>query len=361
MSTARDRVRRHAAASFAWLAASCVGPIIGLLCTSAQADAFPQDFMHGASPAARSIANFGWLILIVFCVAAVVMWVLLSWLVFRRRGSFDEHDHVATDTGKGWIIYGGLAVPGAVLLVLFIMMFGVLGSASTHSSADMKGGAAPPEIRIVGQQWWFEAQYLGRQPYLNVTAPNEIHIPVGRAVRIELETRDVIHSFWIPRLQGKVDLVPGTVNHVALRAERAGLYHGECAEFCGPEHAKMRLLVVAEPEPVYQQWLARQRQAAPELPPTDAARRGQQVFMTAACPLCHTVRGTAARGSVGPDLTHVGSRLRIAGGALENDTANLTAWVTDAQSLKPGAHMPTLRQMSGQDLGALVSYLQSLR
>lgn len=343
-----------------WMrAAAALGAAL-LPLAMASAATRPQNFMDAASRDAQAIADFGWVVLIAFCLATAVMWALLSWLVFRRRGNFDEHAHVATEGGKRWIVIGGLAIPGAVLLVLFVMMFGVMGAASTRSQkAGMTAG--PPEIRIVGQQWWFDAEYLGDQPYLSVHSPTEIHIPVGRPVNVELITRDVIHSFWIPRLQGKVDLVPGTVNHVSLRADRAGVYHGQCAEFCGVEHAKMRLVVVAEPEAQYQQWLRRQRQPAVSPASSAAAQQGEQVFMTAACPLCHTVRGTLAQGQAGPDLTHVGARPRIAGGAFENDTANLSAWVTDAQSLKPGAHMPTLKQMRGEELRALVAYLQSLQ
>jgi cytochrome c oxidase subunit 2 len=190
--------------------------------------------------------------------------------------------------------------------------------------------------------------------------PTELHIPVGKPVDIELETRDVIHSFWIPKLQGKVDLVPGRVNRVRIMADEPGVYRGECAEFCGVQHAHMRIEIVADQPAFYEAWLAAQR--APAREPSDTQLgHGRDVFLSSACALCHTIRGTDAHGLVGPDLTHVGGRARIAGGSLENNTANLEAWIVDAQSLKPGAQMPSLRQLPGADLRALVAYLQSLR
>jgi cytochrome c oxidase subunit 2 len=216
------------------------------------------------------------------------------------------------------------------------------------------------DIRVTGEQWWFNAEYLFARPDLDVPAPTEIHIPVGRPIDVELVTRDVIHSFWVPRLQGKVDLIPGETNRIRLQADTAGVYEGECAEFCGVQHAHMRLQIVAQDPAEYAKWLDHQREAASPSDDPDAVRGGE-VFQAAACPLCHTVRGTLAYGQVGPDLTHVGSRKRIAGGMLDNNTANLAAWIVDAQSIKPGARMPTLRQLSGADLRALVTYLQSLR
>jgi len=318
----------------------------------------PQGFMHGASQDARSIAQFGAVVLVIFSVGAAVMWALLAWIVSRRRGSFAEHAHVATDDGKRWVVIGGLAIPTVVFFALFGLMFGSMGASSMHPGNQ---ASRLPDIRLTGRQWWFDAEYLVGQPQGNVHVPTEIHIPVSRTVEIELVSRDVIHSFWVPRLQGKVDLVPGTTNRVTLRADRPGVYDGECAEFCGVQHAQMRLVVVAQPEAEFRKWLATQRESATVAEAGAATRHGEEVFMNSACPLCHTVRGTNARGQFGPDLTHVGARRRIAGGAFLNDTANLAAWITDAQSMKPGSQMPTLRQLQGDDLRAVVAYLQGLQ
>jgi cytochrome c oxidase subunit 2 len=217
-----------------------------------------------------------------------------------------------------------------------------------------------PDIRVIGRQWWWDAIYEMGEVNDRVHVATELHIPVGRPVEIALETRDVIHSFWVPKLHGKVDLVPGQVNHIRIQADRAGVYRGQCAEFCGMQHANMVILIVAEPMDDFEAWLAHQRKpAAP--PDSEAARRGRMLFEQRACVTCHAVRGTPALATVGPDLTHVGSRRRIAGGMLENNVANLHAWVTHAQSLKPGSQMPNVTQFTGRELHDLVDYLRSLR
>jgi cytochrome c oxidase subunit 2 len=179
-------------------------------------------------------------------------------------------------------------------------------------------------------------------------------------VEIELESRDVIHSLWVPKLHGKVDLIPGWKNHIRLQADRPGVYEGQCAEFCGAEHARMRLLVVAQTPEQYAEWVARQLRPA-EPPADEVARRGQTVFETAACGLCHHVAGTQALGTVGPDLTHLGGRLRIGANTFPNQRSYLAAWSTHAQSLKPGAVMPNLTAFSGIELNALIHFLEGLR
>jgi cytochrome c oxidase subunit 2 len=313
--------------------------------------------MRGANPAARDIASFGWWVLIVFCVAAAVVWVLLARIALRfDDGSFAEHAPAEDEKGRPWIWIGGIGIPGVVFLTFFALMFSPMKASPSHQHA-----AKPADIRVTGRQWWFEAEYRGDTPDLNVRVPTELHVPVGKPVDIELETRDVIHSFWIPKLQGKVDLVPGRVNRVRIMADQPGVYRGECGEFCGVQHAHMRIEIVAEPPDYFAAWLATQRAPAQDPPETGPVARGRDVFLGAACALCHTIRGTPAQGLVGPDLTHVGGRARIAGGSFENNTANLAAWITDAQSMKPGAQMPSMRQLSGPDLRALVAYLQSLR
>ncbi|HMM76642.1 MAG TPA: c-type cytochrome [Gammaproteobacteria bacterium] len=332
--------------------ASCVTALLCAACAG------PQDYMHGASPGARDIASFGWWVLICFCAAAAVVWVVLAYIALRRDGgSFAVHAPAEEEKGRPWILIGGLGVPAAVFLAFFGLMFSPMKASPTHRHADK-----PADIRIIGRQWWFEAEYRGERPDLAVRVPTELHIPVGKPVDVELESRDVIHSFWIPKLQGKVDLVPGRVNRVRLMADAPGVYRGECAEFCGVQHAHMRVEIVAETPARFEAWLDAQR--APAKTPSyedELAARGRDVFQSAACALCHTIRGTPARGLVGPDLTHLGSRAHIAGGSFDNNTANLAAWIADAQSMKPGAQMPSLRQLSGADLRALVSYLQSLR
>jgi cytochrome c oxidase subunit 2 len=316
----------------------------------------PQDYLSPEGPAARTLARLGLFTLILFVAVSVASWLLLWAVIRRRRGSFAEHAPVQeTRLGHGWILVGGVVIP---LLVLGLV-FGL--SLHTLKAFPMEhGDPATPLVRVTGQQWWFDAEYRLSGEDLSVHAPTEIHIPVGCPVEFELATRDVIHSFWVPKLHGKVDLIPGMVNRIRVQADRPGVYEGECGEFCGVQHAHMRLQVVAEDGKDFMRWLEHQRADAAE-PSTGAERHGQAVFLRAACPLCHSVRGTPARGTVGPDLTHVGARRRIAGGSLDNDTANLAAWISHAQSLKPGAQMPDLTQFDGQELRDLTAYLQSLK
>lgn len=339
---------------------------IVVLALSGCATEMPQDFMHPGGPAAHGLAHLGWIALIVFSVAAAIVWLLLAWIGSRRRGTLAEHAPVDTAGGQSWIVVGGFALPLTVLVVLFALMLVTLRSYPMETAphgficrAD-RTTCPPAAIRVTGRQWWFDAEYLFDQQDLTVRAPTEVHIPVATPVVIELVTRDVIHSFWVPKLHGKVDLIPGQVNAIEIRADEPGVYAGECAEFCGMQHANMRLSVIAQKQDDFMRWLQAQRASA-QPPPTDEAARGRDVFMASACMLCHTIRGTPARGDVGPDLTHVASRERIAGGALPNDTADLEAWVTHAQSLKPGAQMPDITAFSGPDLRALVAYLQTLR
>jgi cytochrome c oxidase subunit 2 len=318
----------------------------------------PQNMMAPAGPAAQKIAWLGWFVLIPFIAVTVIMWVLVFWAAVRRRGSLAHHLPWNAPDDRRWVIVGGFIVPVIVLATIYLV---TLKTMAAFPMGDEEMAHHPAEIRVIGHQWWWEVHYLAGGVDQQVVTANEIHVPAGRPVDIELAAHDVIHSFWVPRLQGKVDLVPGTANRITLRAERPGVYEGQCAEFCGMQHAQMRLQVVAQPETEYRAWLAAQRQPAPATTADPLAEQGRNAFMAGACPLCHTVRGTAAHGTVGPDLTHVGARHRIAGGAFVNDSANLEAWVTDAQSMKPGSQMPTLHQFDGADLRAVVHYLQTLR
>jgi cytochrome c oxidase subunit 2 len=313
--------------------------------------------MSPAGPAARTLADLGWPLLVGFTVVSAIMWGLIVWVVVRRTGSFASHDPVAARGGMAWVIVGGFVIPGVAFTASFVA---TLGSLSSFPMAH--DPSAPPDIRVIGHQWWWEVEYLFKDPTLQFSTANEIHIPVGRSIEIELRSADVIHSFWAPRLHGKVDLIPGRVNHIRVQASFPGTYPGSCAEFCGLQHALMRFQVIAESPPEFQRWLERQREPAAPLAVDDpAARRGQAVFMGAACPVCHAIAGTRALATAGPDLTHIGSRSTIAAGWLPKDLATLHAWIVNAPSLKPGARMPTLTQLTGQELHDLVAYLEALR
>jgi cytochrome c oxidase subunit 2 len=315
-----------------------------------------QPTLAPGGPEARAIADLGWLVLVTFVAVTVVMWALIAWVGVRRTGSLATHAAWNAPSDRRWIYAGGIVVPILVLGTIFVLTL------RTMAAFPMgHGDETPPpaDLRIVGHQWWWEIDYRMGELQQHVVTANELHIPAGRPVDIELVTRDVIHSFWVPRLHGKVDLVPGLVNRIRIEADEPGLYRGECAEFCGPQHARMILLVRAETPADFEAWLAGQRQpAAP--PATSQAAHGQNVFLTSACVLCHTVRGTAAHGQIGPDLTHLASRAGIAANAYPNNTAYLQAWVTHAQSLKPYAQMPNITAFTGEDLQALVAYLRGL-
>ena len=235
--------------------------------------------------------------------------------------------------------------------------------AGLNSMSDFplnRGMLKPPQIQLIGHQWWWEVHYLYGPVNEHFVTANEIHIPTGSDVDIELNSADVIHSFWVPALHGKVDLIPGTNNRIRIQASHPGVLRGQCAEYCGEEHAEMILLVVAQTPDDFNRWLADSRRLAVQ-PVTEEQKEGQQLFMSASCSLCHTIQGTLAGGTLGPDLTHIGSRRRIASNWLENNTGNLTAWVTSARSLKPAVLMPNLTQFNGDQVRALVAYLQSLK
>jgi cytochrome c oxidase subunit II len=214
-------------------------------------------------------------------------------------------------------------------------------------------------IRITGQQWWWDVEYQDPHPSETVKTANEIHVPVGKTVKFELQSMDVIHSFWVPNMHGKKDLVPGIPTTMWFVANRAGEFRGQCAEYCGEQHAHMRLVFVAEPERDFSNWLAAQKKSAPE-PVTDSQRHGRDLFMTRQCVMCHAIEGTDARAVLGPDLTHMASRKFLGAGTIPNTREKLVAWIYNPQHDKPGVRMPE-NEFSKHDLEALVDYLESLK
>lgn len=315
----------------------------------------PQSILRSSGPAARDLSHIGWLVFVLFGVVSLVMWVLLAWAATRRRGSLESHEPWHAGGGQSWILLGGFAIPFVVLSGVFVYAMAKMNDFPLHDHHDSK-----PEILVIGHQWWWEVRYIGGPPSTQFTTANEIHIPVGRPVDLRLETMDVIHSFWVPKLHGKVDMIPGQSNFIRVQADKPGSYQGQCGEYCGAQHAHMRLLVVADEPDAFEAW--KNAQLKPAAPPADQeAMRGQEVFVSSACALCHQVRGTQAAGLIGPDLTHLASRQGIASNSYPNNKANLAAWVTHAQSLKPEVVMPNLTEFNGTDLRALVAYLQQLK
>lgn len=334
---------------------SILGPAV-LLCGCGH----PFSMMSPGGPAAHNLANLGWFILLLFCAVALAMWVLIAWAALRRRGTFEEHAPVDVGGGQPWILVGGFTIPFIILAVVYVVGLASMSAFPLEGPHMNTPQMAPADIRLVGQQWWWKVEYVKGPLQQYVTTANEIHIPVGLPVDIDLTSSDVIHSFFVPTLHGKVDLIPGQMNRIRIEADRPGIYRGRCAEYCGAQHAHMEFLVVAQAPADYEAWMARQMQDASP-PVTEQEIHGRQLFLDKACVLCHTVRGTIAHGRVGPDLTHIGSRLSLAANTTPNDAANLEAWVTHAQSLKPETVMPNLTEFKGDELRDLVAYLQQLR
>jgi cytochrome c oxidase subunit 2 len=214
-------------------------------------------------------------------------------------------------------------------------------------------------IDVTGNQWWWDVQYENPVAGLRVTTANEIHIPVGRPIAFNLFSNDVIHSFWIPNLQGKIDLVPGRRNELWLQADKAGVYRGQCAEYCGLQHAKMALVVVAEAPDDFERWLAANRAPA-AAPVTPEQQRGKDVVEKGPCAMCHNITGTLAGGRTAPDLTHIASRSTLGAGAIPNMHGYLAGWITDPQAIKPGNRMPP-PGLSSDELQAVLAYLETLK
>jgi cytochrome c oxidase subunit II len=252
------------------------------------------------------------------------------------------------------MIIGATIVTAIILFVFLISSFSVGRSLSTRLEQNNK-----VTIELTGHQWWWEARYWDGSAQNIFTTANEIHIPVGEPVTVQLKSQDVIHSFWVPNLTGKKDLIPGKVATLWLRADKPGLYRGQCAEYCGMQHAHMALYVIAESPEQFNAWLAQQRGAAVQ-PTAESQQRGQQVFLNSPCIMCHTIKGTPASSHVGPDLTHLASRMTIAAGTVPNTRGHLAGWVVDSQGIKPGNQMPP-NNLSSDDLMALLDYLQSLK
>jgi cytochrome c oxidase subunit II len=305
-----------------------------------------QSVLSFKSPQAHQITLLWWWMLaaatIVF-LGAVVM-LTIAWFRRGRRGLpfLGERETLS----EGLVVLFGIGIP----VVALVALFGVANLYVIKNSEAPNPRSTPLTIEVTGHQWWWQVSYPGSGA---VTA-NEIHIPVRTRVDVIALTADVIHSFWVPQLARKIDMIPGRRNRILLYASRPGIYRGQCAEFCGLQHANMALEVVAEPASSFRAWLS--SMAAPS---TAAASTGKSLFMNLQCASCHQIRGTAARATVGPDLTHVMSRHSLAGDTILNTPGDLAAWIHNPQAIKPGALMPDLG-LSNTQVSALVSYLETL-
>ncbi len=308
---------------------------------------------HPVSPQAHRIDQLGDAMYITATVVFVLVVAALLWSAFRRRHADETGDHPSGERSLSLTVLAATAVTVVILFVFLILDF------SVGRTITANPGNEALQVRITGRQWWWEVQYRDSSPQNWATTANEIHVPVGQPVVFELRSGDVIHSLWPPNLNGKRDLIPGNENSLWFRADTPGVYRGQCAEFCGHQHAKMALLIVAETPDSFNAWLERQRDTA--LTPTDfIAKRGQEVFLGTTCVMCHAIAGTPAGSRIGPDLTHLASRRTIAAGTLPNTRGNLAGWIVNPQAIKPGARMPPNR-LSSEDLQALLTYLETLK
>ena len=314
----------------------------------------PMFYLFGEGTVAREIAP----LLQGLLALAVIVVIVTSALAFL--GAWRRHSPaplLATPLTSGergglrWITVGvGLS---SVVLLGFVVWSTMTLAAISHAPSNPAF-----TVKVTAQRWWWAATYQNPDVSQSFTTANEIHIPVGQTVRFELSSRDVIHSFWVPSLGGKLDVIPGQTNVTWLRAERPGVYRGQCTNYCGEQHSHMNFAVVADPPETFEAWRKAQIQPAAE-PQEALARDGENVFLTR-CATCHTVRGARAGGVVGPDLTHLMSRRTLAAGVIPNNVGWLSAWIGEPQQIKPGARMPDL-PLSGADLNGVRAYLLTLK
>jgi len=316
-----------------------------------------QSVLHPAGADAAIIHQFTWVLFVGGTLIFVFVMALLA-LAMRRQAR--------PIRPAIWIFGAGIAFPVMVLTALLAW--------STWRSAQLAPQTSHDAltISVTGKMWWWEVRYRDPTTNREIITANEIHIPVGESVYLGMTASDVIHSLWVPSLAGKRDMIPGRVTGLTLRADKAGVYRGQCAEYCGEQHARMAFHVIALPRAEFDAWLA--RQAQPALPAdTTVLQRGRDAFLAQQCQACHTIRGVtdvppfseqariADTSRLGPDLTHVGSRREIAAGTLRNHRGTLAGWIADPQAIKPGVFMPPSQDLDGETLRALATYLEHLK
>ena len=308
---------------------------------------WPPPVLDPQGPLSNSVTTLAWVLLatvtLIFVFVCAAMWVALfgSGALRARLG------------GEKVVTWFGLVIPSGILLLLLIA-----GTTLVAGQTALRGDEL--RMRVSGNIYWWRVSYLDAAGQEIIADANELHIPVGRPVLIDMVSEDVIHSFWVPKLGGKMDMIPGRTNQLKLQADKAGVYGGQCAEFCGGAHSLMGFVVVAHDATEWQRWIDARR--APLVPSDDAqVQRGAQLFGDVGCAVCHRVAGTAAQGLSGPDLTYVGSRRSLGAGILPNNRGTLVGWIGDSQSIKPNNRMPAYRSLQSDELHALAAYMESLR
>jgi cytochrome c oxidase subunit II len=300
------------------------------------------------SPAATPIRDLFMLVFGVIGIIFVITEGALIWSIIRYRAKGDETKEPPQVYGSNPIEVAWTVIPIIIVFTLFLV--------TTRSIYSLDMQEAPEgalKVKATGHQWWWEFEYED----LGITTAGELHVPEGIPVFVELRSADVIHSFWVPRLAGKIDCIPNRENHLWFQADEVGTWYGQCAEFCGSQHAKMLIRVISEKEVDFNSWVANQQLQAAEIP-TEA--NGKETFLSLACINCHNIQGVTTVGGFGPDLTHLMSRDTIASGAANNSTDNLRLWLQNPDSIKEGALMPNM-MLSDKEIDALMEYLQTLK
>jgi len=318
-----------------------------------------QNAINPAGPNAGNISKLWWLMF--YVCSAVYVLVMIGLFVSLRRATAEAADRVPlvepsqeSEHRRRNVVLSATTITVIVLFVFLIASYS--SGRSLRLNDPTKNGLS---IELTGHQWWWEARYMDVDASNIFITANEIHIPVGVPVMFTLRGADVIHSFWVPNLSGKKDLIPGKINTIWLQADKPGVYRGQCAEYCGLQHAKMALWVVAEPPEQFFAWRQNQTQQA-VAPASDTQKHGQQVFFGSTCVMCHAISGTPAGSNIGPNLTHVGSRQMLAAATLVNTRDHMAQWIKDSQTFKPGNKMPQ-HNFSDADLQSLVEYLENLK
>ncbi|MBC7938926.1 MAG: cytochrome c oxidase subunit II [Chitinophagaceae bacterium] len=310
---------------------------------------WPPPVLDPHGPFSNTVTTLAWvliaLVMLIFVLVCVAMWVALY-------GSDELRAKLGGERVVKWF---GLILPAGVLFVLLAWGTTMVAGMTTIKGDELR-------MRVSGNIYWWRVSYLDAAGNEILADANELHIPVGSPVVVDMVSEDVIHSFWVPKLGGKMDMIPGRTNRLKLQADKAGTYGGQCAEFCGGAHSLMGFVVVAHEPADWKRWLDGRIAPAPAATPVDTeVLRGKQLFSEVGCAACHRVAGTTAQGLSGPDLTHVGSRLSLGAGILPNTRGTLTGWIGDSQSIKPNNRMPAYRSLQAAELNALAAYMESLR
>ena len=324
-------------------------PLVGVSALLSGCSATPLNYLGPSGPAARAIAGLGWGLIAISVAVCIIVLALLTYAISRRRLPDDGSLGGGDDrTAIRWI------TAGTGISTLFLLGAAIWTFLTVQTVTN---AATPPALTIdvTGHQWWWEARYRSDDPSRQFSTANDLVIPVGVPVQVNLQSADVIHSFWVPKLAGKTDTIPGLTNTTRIQADKPGVYRGQCTEFCGLQHAQMAFYVIAMSQADFNAWWDHQLQTAA----FDSGNQGEKVFLDK-CSACHAIRGVPAGGILGPNLSHFGSRTTVGAGILPNTPDNLADWINHTQTIKPGSKMPAL-DLPADELAAVTAFLEGLK